>query len=516
MKITEWSSTSEKGPLTPEKIKMMLGWETEKEFQARMVASDPTSKPEHWLFGETGPRNSLTGEFQPVHCLDTNKVKVVCWNNANNRPFDMPWSEDLIHTCLRGQWAGPLMMPGETINGETIRVSKYGRVLSGQHQGTACILADEWLQKYRLKPRKPGDPPPVDRLAQFGDGPYPAWEGHDHVVIETIVITGLSEDERVLRTIDYVKPRTTADMLYTMELYRDKTSTERKELTRMLSVGLDFLWTRTDAQGYRTHPEMVGFLERHRRLLKCVEHIFRENNSKGLASPEPCPTCLETGELGGNICWRCKGQKRVTIPGRNISKLRLSVGQASTLCYLMGSSGPKTDGDLYRWGTPPEEKGLDWSYMDKAMEFWSRLAIDRSFMQVRIALGRLVESDANNEDNQGQGGRLPEKLAILAKAWELFREHPPEGGEPFSDADLEPDGLLCLSYNDLDDKGNKLPDGQIKLLDVADFYGIDCPDVVQKPKRGAPPTTPPAGAPPTPEEIEKGKADALARRQKGK
>lgn len=471
LKINERSTTSEHGPLDVLELKIAMGWETEKEFQARMVQEKPDSKPEHWLFGDD------------FHCLNTDGVKVKCWENGNNRPFDMTWCESLIHTQLHGDWAGPLMMPGETVNGETIRIGRYGTVLSGQHSMTAAVLADEWLQKSRAKfgaGAKATDGS-VARLEKFGNVPYPAWDGHEHVVLETIVITGLSEDERVLRTIDYVKPRSTADMLYTMPLFRNNTPAARKELTRMLSSALDFLWTRTDTQGYRTHPEVTGFLERHKTILKCVEHIFLKNSVTD------------------------------TKNGRKISKLHLSVGHASALLYLMGCSGPKTDGDAYRWASPPSEKGLDWSYFDKACDFWTGLAESRDFIPVRTALGKLIVSTTDSDTNQGLGGRNPEKLAILAKAWDVFKDHPMEAGEPFVDDDLAPGGTLCLSYNDLDDKGNKLPDGQIKLLDVADFYGIDSPEVVSKsPKQGAnKPTLPPA---PTPEEIAKATEEARARR----
>lgn len=468
VELTEYSSTSPHGPLTVEDVKTMLWWETEKQYQARMVVEKPGSKPEHWLFGDD------------YHCLDTSKQKVRCWNNLNNRPFDMSWCEDLVHTILSGQWAGPLMLPGETINGETVRVSRYGRVISGQHQGTALILADELLQLSRAQPGNTANPK------------WPAWNGHKHPVIETVVITGLSEDERVLRSVDYVKPRTVADMLFTMELFRQNTSAERKEMTRMLAAAIDMLWTRTDTKGYRTHPEVVGFLERHKRLLKCVEHIFVENSAKGADG------------------------------GRKISKLRLSAGHAAALCYLMGSAGPKTDGDVYRNESPPSEKNLDWSYWDQAQDFWVCLAGDRDFMPVRTALGRLIDSTTTSGDNQGLGGRLPEKLAILAKAWEMYKDHPAGAGPAFNMEDLGPDGALCLSYSDLSAPsikgketigGNKLPDGQIRLLDVADFYGIDCPESIGAVGRQRRSIDPPDPPPPSPEEIEKATQEALERRR---
>lgn len=465
--MTEYSSTSSHGPLTVEDIKTMLGWENEEDWKQRMVLENPGSKPEHWLFGEIGPLKK-DGSRQPIHCLDTQKRKVVCWNNAHNRPFDMSWCEDLIHTVLYGQWAGPLTIPGETVNGETVRISRYGQMLSGQHQCTALKLADEWLQMSRAEKGNAENPK------------YPAWEGHEHPVIETIVITGLSEDERVLRTIDYVKPRTTADMLYTMELFRNNTSVERKEMTRMLASAIDLLWARTETKGYKTHPEVVGFLERHRRLLKCVEYLFIENSAKG-----------DDG-------------------GRKISKLRLSAGHASALCYLMGCGSEKTTeySDEYRNESPPSEKNLDWSYWDQAQDFWTCLAGARDFVWVRRALGRLVDSTPSNDSNQGLGGRAPEKLAILAKAWEIYKDHPASAGSPFCEDDLTQDGALWLTYTSVDGNGKPLPNGRVELVDVADFYGIDCPKkAASDPFRGQP--EPPA---PTGDEYERLKEETLRRR----
>lgn len=427
IELVEYSTTSRAGPLTAADWRVVLEWETEKEYQARKVKEVPDSKPEHWLYGDV------------YHCLDTSGDKVRCRNNGNNRPFDMGWCEEIIDMILHGQWVGPYTIPGETVNGETVRISRYGRVLSGQHQGTACILADEWLQAERGKEDYDAANPK-----------YPFWNGQAQVFIETIVVRGLSEDERVLRTIDYVKPRTAADMLYTMEVFRQNKPAERKEMTRMLAAALDLLWTRTQAKGYKTHPELVGFLERHKRLLKCVEHLFLENGGIG-----------RSGDA----------------TSRRISKLRISAGHAAALCYLMGCSSDKTTrySDDYRDEMPPSEKNLDWSYWDRAQDFWTLLAGSRDFMPVQHALGRLAGSKPDSEENLGLGGIPAEKLAILAKAWEQWRDHPPQAGPAFSMEDLEEEGCLCLSYTTLDEDGKPLPPGQVKLIGRADFYGIDCP-----------------------------------------
>lgn len=414
---------------------------------------EPDSKPEKWFFGDD------------YHCKNMYDEKVRCHNNPNNRPFDMAWSKGLVFTILQGLWAGPHTIPGETVNGETVRIGKYGNVLSGQHQGTALILADEVLQMDRARPDY-----------DESNARYPFWNGYDHPFIETIVVTGLSEDERVLRTIDYVKPRTAADMLYTMPLFRDNTSPQRKEMTRMLAAAVDVLWDRTKAKGYRTHPEIVGFLERHPKLLDMIEHIFTENSANGADG------------------------------GRKISKLKLSPGMCAALGYLMACSGSEDENyiERYKNGKPPSEKFLDFSMMDKAKEFWTRMAGGRSFIPVRHKLHTLPGTTPVNypdTDNLGMGGKTEEKLAVVAKAWDVWAAHPGIDGDdgdnpPFktvknpdgttSYPDLEKGGSLFLSYTNLSPTkitnkgstgGEVMPDGKIRLIDIPDFGGID--DFVQ-------------------------------------
>lgn len=455
--ITEYSTTSKTGPLGVDDIVQVLGWETEPEYQKRMLAEHPSSKPENWAYGDD------------FHCLNVAGEKVRCNNNAHNRPFDADWCEDLIHTVLYGQWAGPHTVPGETVNGETVRISRYGRTLSGQHQLTAAKLADEYLQKARAKD------------AAMADEKYPAWIGHQHVFIETIVVTGLSEDPRILMTIDYVKPRSAADVFYTSDVFKGAKPAERKELCRVLAQATDTLWERTDTKGYKTHPELVGFLERHKTLLNCVEHIYSINSA---------------------------------ATGRKLSKLRLSAGTCAALMYLMGSSDTsEATSDEYRNSSPPSEKLLNWDNWDKAEEFWTLLANGTDFGVVRTALAHLVDSAPDSDDNKGMGGRQGEKLAILAKAWEVWKDHPTSAGAPFDESDLAQDGRLCLYYSDLDDEGNRLPDGRIKLLDDNDFLGIDCPESLSK---GGKATRTAAPAPPAPtvEEIERAKEEARERRER--
>lgn len=480
IEIEEYSTTSPKGPLTVADLKDILGWETEKEYQKRKVDEELAkgnagAKPEHFLFGDF--IKDEHGRNHPVHCRNLAGEKVVCWYNTNNRPFDEGWCQKLVHSHMHGKWAGPHTLPGETVNGETLRISRRGEVLSAQHSVTSAILANEFLQRDREK-----------LGAEDTDAKYPAWKGHPEVFLETIVVRGVSDDPRVIMTVDYVKPRTAADVFYTSDVFKSAAPAERKELCDLLAVGTDFLWTRTATRGYRTHPEVVGFLERHKKLMELAVHIYTENGSGGRHS-------------GGKL-------------ERKISKLRLSPGKSAAMCYLMAASGTtEEDSDVYRNMEPPSEKGIDFTFMDKAQDFWVELAGGPGFLPVRMALDQLVDSTPDSEVNQGLGGRELEKLAIIANAWEVYRDHPgPDAGPTFSKDDLAPGECLCLDYSDLDDKGNKLPNGRVKLVNVPDFLGIDCPETTLK-TSGRTRTEPPDGPAPTGEEYERLKEEARARQE---
>lgn len=425
--------------ITAEQAKDILGWTTEEERLLQIAAEHPGIGKDALKAYEYGDVYMLNDASKLTDKGTPAGAKVRCYQNLDNRPFDLPWCLGLAQTILNGQWAGPLTIPGETINGSTIVLSRTGKVESGQHSLVALILAHQMWFANRKK--------------------YPFWENSvGGPVIETIVIYGISEDRRVLMTVDNCKPRSEADVFYTSDLFVKLTPPDRKECSRMLAAAVDLLWARTDTRGYKTHSEVVGFVDRHMKLLKTLEHIFVENSSRS---------------------------------GRKISALRLSAGQCAALCYLMAASN--SDGDAYRNGLPPSEKGLDFKLLDKAKQFWALLAGGEEFKEVRLALGRLVESASDDPANQGLGGRSNEKLAIISKAWDVFRQ-----GFPVVEADVK------LVYNGVDDAGNALPDGQLKLLDYADFGGIDVPEKIKLP--GLEPK------PPTEEEIAAAKEEERRKR----
>lgn len=381
----------EKMKLSALVIRDLLGWETEEHYKKEMEASDD---PEDKARGKAG-----YGDEYLV--TDTAGRKVRCHNNLDNRPFDLVTMEKLCQTILNRQWAGPTTFPGETVNGETIIIGRTGKVESAQHRCVAAVLAAE---RWAKNPKA-----------------YPGWT--EEPFLESLVVFGVSENPIIVQTLDNVRPRTLADTIYTSEIFRRMsgkavTSKDRKELSKMLDAATDLLWRRTSAGGdnepehrYQTHGSSFSFIDRHPKLQNCVKHLFEENAN------------------------------------RQISLLQLSAGQCAACMYLMGSAA--TDPDEY-W-PKRNEKALDWSLWQKAEEFFTALAdgSDRSFKVVQQALGQLKSIE------EGLGGRVSEKLAVLAAAWHRFRE----------DEEIKPEDLT-LSYG-TDKNANPV------LLDPPTFGGID-------------------------------------------
>jgi hypothetical protein len=139
--------------------------------------------------------------------------------------------------------------------------------------------------------------------------------------------------------------------------------------------------------------------------------------------------------------------------------------------YLMAVSA--SDIDEYTNADERCEEALSMKNLDKAKTFWSEFSKGlRGAKAIRDSLALLVDAD------EGLGGRITEKDAILAKAWAVFLD-----GGVVEESDL----TLTYSQND---------DGKTILEDVPDFGGIDV-----GPKKNEP-------AGPTPEEIEAAKKAA--------
>lgn len=365
--------------ITAELMAQLLGWEDEETYAARMKAEAEES-------GVKLAKGKL--EFGDDYLLkDEFGRKVRCWNNDGNRDFDEGHCRRLAQDILTKNWAdsrhggtvklkvheehggGEQEFPELTLNGETMVISRTGVVKSMQHRGPALILAaQKWSSQH-------------PESAHWRE----VW-GEVEPSIEGIIVTGVSDDPRVAQTYDNTKPRSLADVVCTSGVFRKLKPADRREANKMMAAAIDLLWNRTlggdnPFQSYRTNSTMLEFLGKHRSLEKCVKHLLEVNR----VTPEG---------------------------GRGISNLKLSPGQCAGLMYLFAAANTDIDAGYLE---SRSEKQVDLSLWDKADEFFVLLGDDHpDFRQVREAIAGLQDVE------EGLGGRVIEKHAILIKAWAAF------------------------------------------------------------------------------------------------
>lgn len=346
--------------------------------------------------------------------------------NTHNRPFDENHARKLAQDLLNRHWQ---------LNGESMIVGQYGETMSIQHRGAALIIAcDEW-----------------SRQDEVGDHWREIWP--EEPVIRSILVCGISEDKEVTRTLDNVKPRSLADVLFSDgDVFSTVSTDKRKHYTKTTDYGIKGLWHRTgvkhasDAYApIRTHSESLDFLARHPRLLRCVKHIHEQESEKSISGLIP-------------------------------------LGMSSSLLYMMGSAAS----DRAKYQETRDESSLDWSLWDKATDFWTHLSEgDDNFGRVRKAIKYL-----SREDGEGGGGSTDEKVALIVRAWLCY-----SAGTPLTDKNLgyEYDESKRMVQNGLkhddepDDDGNLLPLGHPErtLMETPSCGGIDLgdPDEAAKEER---------------------------------
>lgn len=339
------------GAITYDQCGKLLGWETEEEYMARLRKEAEAS-------GDVRKGGQAFVGFGDDYLLkDTAGRKVKCWNNTRNREFREAWHKALAQDLLLSGPKVPVERRRWQFNGEAIIIGMYAQVLSGQHRLTALRRAVElWrADKARWGKYWPTEP-----------------------VLESLVVVGIDESPRTVRTFDNVKPRSLADVFYTSGLFDKLEPVAKRECSRMLEAGVRLLWTRTGAGSlgqYQTHGESSDFLARHHKLLECVKHLYKVNEE------------------------------------RAISRLKLSAGQCAALMYLQGCA--TSDVEAYR--RTRTERSLEWDLAEEAKQFWTDLVKrDRDLDAVHDAIGALAD-----EEN-GTSGRVAEKHAIIAKAWERY------------------------------------------------------------------------------------------------
>lgn len=397
--------------LTDQKACELLGWLTEAEWQAR-VKTDAK-----WT-GEIVRLEMLDADGKPYELVcevrkSPNGEKYICENNSNNRPFDEGWCLAKAQDLLMGQWK---------FNGSgAIAVSKFGDINDGQHRLTALVYAAQiWAM----------------RVATHESRKH--WPLHPPTM-EVLVSRGCEADAETKRTYDNTRPRTIADTIYTSDMFANRLPSEKEELAKVVEKCTDMLWKRTEAekisQGekYLTQAAAGDFLERHPKIKRCSLHIWEENRP------------------GGE-----KGKKTT----RKVSLLSLSPGLAACVLYLQGSSA--SDVNAYRNPREgmPRETLLDWSYMDKAEEFWVDLC--GAAKPLKVARNYLIDHLTVPAEDQGTGINY-RRLEVLARAWDVYR-----GGGAVEAADVEmsaENGRLVLDPDD----------GLLYLAEHTGFGGIDCP-----------------------------------------
>jgi hypothetical protein len=275
-------------------------------------------------------------------------VKVRCTANVNNRPLIMSNVKSLKQEILRGRWH---------YNSEPIILGKYGHVLNGQHQLIALVLADKEYAK---------DP-----------GMYPALSGPP--TIDKLVSVGVSEDDEVVNTMDTCKPRSLWEVICRSGRLQHLPLKERKVASKALEHAIRFLWVRTGENmdgmsTFRTHSEMVDFLDRHTRLVECVQHITDEN---------------EEGRLSDHY---------------------LSPGYCAALLYLFATS--QTNQAAYLSSGTMDESSIDFSLWDTACDWFVSLA-SGSFEAIRKTRMAQVDEEIDTKDV---------RVALLVKAWNVLQE----------------------------------------------------------------------------------------------
>ena len=356
--------------------------------------------------GATNSKKAVVGFGDEYLLKDPAGKKVRCWYNTKNRPFSLRWAQALAQSILHSGPGIPVEKRIWQVNGEPMIFGRYGQCLSGQHRGIGLILA---VYEYRKN---------KDYWLENG-----GWSADP--VLETILIVGIDESPRTTRTIDNVKPRTLSDVFYTSDVFSKLTQPQREMCSKILQTAVNLLWKRTgvsddEAKKFQVHGESVSFFERHPKLLECVDHIYSLNS-------------------GG--------------AGRRLVAANLSAGLAAGLLYLTGCSN--SDPDEYYGGVHARsERCLDWGGWQLACDFWTHLAEGTDqFVPVKDALGLLVDPES------GEGGRQIEKIATIARAWQMYMNG--------TDFDAE---SLKLEYH------RDPVTGKTELViddDFPDFSGID-------------------------------------------
>lgn len=320
--------------LTHEQAMELLGWEVER-------------------VGDKFGKDYLT--------TDENGKKVRCHHNTKNRVLNEDWCRLLCYEILNRRWM---------FNGETIVIAKTGQVLSGQHRLIGLIRAYQlWLSSVRSDHWR----------EKWPDGPP---------TLETLLVFGV--DEAAIQTIDNVRPRSLADVIYTSELFKDMAIRHRKAVSQITAFTVCKMRQRTEndpearrAINFRgAHGQSLDYLSRHPRLLECVSHIYQEDKN---------------------------GSINRYVPN----------GAAAALMYLYAVSGD--DVTEYRSQEAPSESRLSMGLWERSREFWTKFGMgDKTLGVLKESLKRARGEESNTEDGEGEETGYDVQMAVLVLAWQVY------------------------------------------------------------------------------------------------
>lgn len=392
------------GRLTVEKAKELIGW----------TVVGPSSK------GQKGTGDSYTG---PFHCRDVEGNKILLANNATNRPFRPGLAKRYGNDMLRRKWF---------LNGESIVFDWRGQCQSGQHRLVGFIMAEEMRRK-----------------GAAGDSRYAwiarHWKGP--IVIDALVVRGISDESQVIDSIDQGQKRTLGDVIYRAELFGDPkdlgpmgdakviaSDATMRKLANILGGAARLVWLRAGGRTVSTAPhfpvsEAMEFISSHEKLKDIVLAVFN----------------LDGGTKMG---------------GGKISRY-LPMGYASGLWYLMAVSG--SDPEAYELGVRDGRgaESLDFSMETNAKLFWEKLASGLNMTDgdpiyvVREALRGMDKGSADSRD---------EVVGMIIKAFNLWLDGVDKKGE-YKGRKVTPKDL----------KVRRIPDdqGRLKLAEDPRLGGID-------------------------------------------
>lgn len=335
--------------MTADRAKKLLGWQEESE-------------------------NIKFDEDNPHHILDTKGRKIRLTNNLCNRPFTLSNAMAWCQEVLMKRWE---------LNGESIIVGEYGNIISGQHRAVGLIFANQIWE---------------DKQGQYGE----LWPTAP--VMETIIVYGIKETDKVINTVDTGKPRSLAEVIARSEHFSHYKKGDRYKLSKLTDYAVRVLWERTGAANAysprRTHAESLDFIARHPRMLEAVKHIYEENGNENLVG-------------------------RYLAPGRSAALMYLMAG-ALTEREREDKQGYSDIAESTDASIKPSELQVDFELWEKASEFWVLLAGgDANMLAVRAAISDCIT--AKDEV-------VIRSTAIMVKAWLQFVE-----GEKITAASLKLD-----------------------------------------------------------------------------